>query len=286
MQAAIIRREGPLVFCGDSYMAGDHAGLMEGARRSGLRAADAGGARVIAELERAVGADHVMTDPAQVASYACDGLTGHPVTPKAVVLPATTEEVAAARPHSRRGAGVPFVARGAGTDSGGALPVADGVVIGLQRLRAVLRVDIENERINGPAELRYSGQAFELPVPGPERPDPDELATGFAEEHERRYGYRDPDAPVELVNIRVAVAVAGPSPSRGRRPRERSSAALAARASAASGPRRRVLRGEPEAGVEAEGPCIFELPEATLVLPPGWRARVDDRGTIVAERAG
>jgi N-methylhydantoinase A/oxoprolinase/acetone carboxylase beta subunit len=45
-----------------------------------------------------------------------------------------------------------------------------------------------------------------------------------------------------------------------------------------------VLRGEPEAGAEADGPCIFELPEATLVLPPGWRARVDERGTIAAER--
>ena len=43
-----------------------------------------------------------------------------------------------------------------------------------------------------------------------------------------------------------------------------------------------VLRGEPPAGTEAAGPVVFELPEATLVLPPGWRARVDDRGTIVA----
>ena len=45
----------------------------------------------------------------------------------------------------------------------------------------------------------------------------------------------------------------------------------------------RVLRGEPGAGFEAEGPCVFELPEATLVLPPGWTASVDDAGTISAE---
>jgi FAD/FMN-containing dehydrogenase len=50
---------------------------------------------VISELTRAVGAEHVMTDPAQMASYACDGLTGYRVTPQAVVLPATTDEVAA-----------------------------------------------------------------------------------------------------------------------------------------------------------------------------------------------
>jgi hypothetical protein len=46
-----------------------------------------------------------------------------------------------------------------------------------------------------------------------------------------------------------------------------------------------VLRGEPAEGVSAEGPCIFELPEATLVLPPGWRAHTDRLGTIVAELA-
>src|SRR3954468_16542701 len=61
-------------------------------------------------------------------------------------------------------------------------------------------------------ELRYRGQAFELPVAGSQHPDPSELATGFADEHERRYGYRDPDSPVELVNIRVALTVPGPSP--------------------------------------------------------------------------
>ena len=45
----------------------------------------------------------------------------------------------------------------------------------------------------------------------------------------------------------------------------------------------RVFRGEPEAGFEAAGPCVFELPEATLVLPPGWSASVDESGTVQAE---
>ena len=51
-----------------------------------------------------------------------------------------------------------------------------------------------------------------------------------------------------------------------------------------------MLRGEPEAGTAAAGPCVFELPEATLVLPPGWRAEVDgaghDRGGARAMSAG
>ena len=45
-----------------------------------------------------------------------------------------------------------------------------------------------------------------------------------------------------------------------------------------------MLRGEPPAGLEAEGPAIFELPESTLVLPPGWRARVDEAGSVLAAR--
>jgi N-methylhydantoinase A/oxoprolinase/acetone carboxylase beta subunit len=44
-----------------------------------------------------------------------------------------------------------------------------------------------------------------------------------------------------------------------------------------------VLRGEPAAGTEAEGPVVFELPDATFVVPPGWSSRVDESGTILAD---
>ena len=43
-----------------------------------------------------------------------------------------------------------------------------------------------------------------------------------------------------------------------------------------------VLRGEPAAGTEIDGPVVFELPEATFVLPPRWTASVDRHGTIIA----
>jgi N-methylhydantoinase A len=150
-------------------------------------------------------------------------------------------------------------------------------------LRDRLAAGLEQPNVEVVYGLRYAGQSFELPVAGPEDPDPDDLAERFAAEHERRYGYRDPDSPVELVNIRVALAVPGPSPQ----PEAASGGTLE------RGERRArfdgewlgatVLRGEPEAGTQASGPCIFELPEATLVLPPGWGADVDERGTIVAE---
>jgi N-methylhydantoinase A len=133
-------------------------------------------------------------------------------------------------------------------------------------------------------ELRYRGQAFELPVPGPPRPDPDRLAEDFARQHESRYGYRDPEGRLELVTIRVAAVEAGPEP----RPRAASGGELAegereARFDGAWAPTR-ILRGEPGAGFAAEGPCVFELPEATLVLPPGWSASVGEAGTITAVR--
>ncbi|MFC0498981.1 FAD-binding protein [Streptomyces mutabilis] len=66
--------------------------------------------------------------------------------PTLVALPASAAEVAAVVAVCAH-RGIPFVARGAGTGlSGGALPVADGVVISLQRLRRVLEVDPANRR--------------------------------------------------------------------------------------------------------------------------------------------
>jgi N-methylhydantoinase A len=131
-------------------------------------------------------------------------------------------------------------------------------------------------------ELRYRGQAFELPVPGPARPDPARLAEDFASEHESRYGYRDPEGELELVTIRVAAFEPGPEPH----PRAAGDGNLTEgeRDARFGGEwiRTRVLRGEPEDGFAADGPCVFELPEATLVLPPGWRASVDESGTVTA----
>src|SRR3954454_12457964 len=57
--------------------------------------------------------------------------------------------------------------------------------------------------------LRYSGQAFELTVPGELEPDPAELRSAFDRAHEERYGYADEEAELELVTVRVAVALPG-----------------------------------------------------------------------------
>jgi glycolate oxidase len=99
------------------------------------------------DIRAAVPERAVISEPEQLRTYECDGLTGHRVVPSLVVLPETTEQVQAVV-RACHAAAVPFVARGAGTGlSGGALPVAEGVVIGLSRMNRILRVDLESERV-------------------------------------------------------------------------------------------------------------------------------------------
>jgi glycolate oxidase len=98
-------------------------------------------------LREAVGPEYLLTDAAQLATYDCDGLTGWRAQPAAVVLPVSATEVQAVV-SACTGAGVPFVARGAGTGlSGGALPVADGVVVALTRMNRIVEVDVESRRV-------------------------------------------------------------------------------------------------------------------------------------------
>jgi glycolate oxidase len=98
-------------------------------------------------VEQLLPADALVVEPEQLRTYECDALTGHRAVPDLVVLPRSAEEVQGvvrlcAAHH------VPFVARGAGTGlSGGALPVADGVVLSLARMHRVLEVDVDAGRV-------------------------------------------------------------------------------------------------------------------------------------------
>ena len=88
-------------------------------------------------------ADQLISGAEQLRTYECDGLTGRRVVPALVVLPEDAAQVAAVVRvcHDR---GIPFVARGAGSGlSGGALPVAEGIVISLARMTAVVEVDVD-----------------------------------------------------------------------------------------------------------------------------------------------
>jgi len=96
---------------------------------------------LIRELERRFPPDRLLQRPAQTAPYESDALTAFRARPAAVMLAETQEEVIQVVRLCHRYA-VPFVARGSGTSlSGGSLPVEDGIVIALNRLNRILRLD-------------------------------------------------------------------------------------------------------------------------------------------------
>src|SRR6266849_4926137 len=99
---------------------------------------------VLDQLAAAVGPRYCIADDSEIRTYESDGLTSFRAIAGAVVLPNSTEEVAAVVKIAKA-AGIPIVPRGAGTGlSGGALPIPGSIVIPLTRMRRFLEVDPEN----------------------------------------------------------------------------------------------------------------------------------------------
>jgi N-methylhydantoinase A len=96
----------------------------------------------------------------------------------------------------------------------------------------------------GEADLRYTGQSFELTVPLGS-----DLAGAFHRAHEERYGYADRSRPIELVAVRTAEVRSGPTIERSTTPR-----------------------------TEVTGPDVLELAGATCWLPQGWVGVRDGNG--------
>ena len=100
--------------------------------------------RLIGELGAIVPPDNLVTDEAGLKTYECDGLSAYRELPLAVVLPETTGEVARILELCRRHS-VKVVPRGSGTGlSGGALPLKDGVLLGLGKFNRILDIDYAN----------------------------------------------------------------------------------------------------------------------------------------------
>ena len=83
----------------------------------------------------------LLTRDVELLPYESDALTAFQTKPAAAVLPENEEEIIAAVRLCHEHA-VPFVARGSGTSlSGGSLPIADGLIIGLNRLNRIKKLD-------------------------------------------------------------------------------------------------------------------------------------------------
>src|SRR6202167_6090576 len=99
---------------------------------------------IIAGLAARLPVEAVIAEPLRLKPYETDGLPAYRQLPLAVVLPDTTEQVAAIMRFCHA-EGVRVVPRGAGTSlSGGALPMADAVVIGLMRMNRILDIDYDD----------------------------------------------------------------------------------------------------------------------------------------------
>lgn len=99
---------------------------------------------IYTSLSRLVGKSNVIGDDAGLRVYETDGLSVYRQKPLAVVLPQTTEHVAALLKYCEAEK-LKLVPRGAGTSlSGGAIPVENGIVIGLSKMNKILEVDLDN----------------------------------------------------------------------------------------------------------------------------------------------
>ena len=138
------------------------------------------------------------------------------------------------------------------------------------------------------ADMRYAGQAFELTLPvAAGTPDIGRMIADFGAEHQRTYGHRSDDDPVELVAVKVvARAVA-------KGPRSYDPAAVIEISGSVEEGVRKAYFGAEYGSVETpvvsrgtligrivEGPLIVEEYDATCIVPPGSRATLDDLGNI------
>ena len=135
-------------------------------------------------------------------------------------------------------------------------------------------------------DVRYSGQAYEITVPATEN-----YRGEFDARHHRRYGYANPQRAIEVVNLRVIATGITAKPTLARMPMRGAVTPEPARIGSAQFGGKRIetafYRWQDLApGSIADGPAVVAGAQATAVLPPGTRFRIDDFGNLIAVRAG
>jgi len=142
--------------------------------------------------------------------------------------------------------------------------------------------------------MRYAGQSYELPVQAPfsmssgraPRFNARSLCAAFHAAHLQRYGHADPNRPVECVSVRVRVTLP-PPPVRLTPDFEDGDPHAGTTAVWCEGRRRRaavLLRARLRPGQRYHGPAVVAQMDATTLIPPGWRATVDEMANLVLER--
>jgi len=159
----------------------------------------------------------------------------------------------------------------------------DGLAAAFAELEAVATADLDGPSTQRLADLRYAGQSFELTVSGS---TVEELVRAFHAEHERRYGHRIDDEPVEIVNIRLVATVPGASPDL-HEPDERGDAVAGRRTVFTDSAAVQALvldRAAMGRGSRVKGVAVVEFAESTCLVRSGWSGAVDEVGTLVLTR--
>jgi N-methylhydantoinase A len=147
----------------------------------------------------------------------------------------------------------------------------------------------DSVRLRYGADLRYSGQQNEVSVTLDADPraarDTGGIRAAFERAYHAQYGVNPSHVPIEVVSWRVTAEGAAPDGSAMTRPPERAGAAKGKRAIGLwpdAGAVPVYDRAALAAGQAIAGPGIVEERETTAVLPPGWTARVDAIGCLIA----
>jgi N-methylhydantoinase A len=162
-------------------------------------------------------------------------------------------------------------------------PLAEQALTGMGK-EGVPAGDIRVERF---LDMRYRGQSYEITVPY----DGD-FEREFHREHQRMYGYQDPERETEIVNVRVrAVGTVGKPvfPERELSGEDPSAAFLESRILVGNGEEREadVYRRDGLApGNLVTGPAIVVEFSSTVYIASGWECRVDRRGNLFLEPLG
>ena len=164
----------------------------------------------------------------------------------------------------------------------------------LEDLLAKEGYDLGDVSIRRYADMRYSGQAYELTVATDTAPsgriEPEVMAESFAAEHERTYGHRGGTDPVECVNLRVVGRVTSGASATF----ESFSTMKSVGGATSKPPGNRSAYFGPEWGLQdtpvlarsalaerpVSGPLIIEEYDATCVIPPRCHATLDSWGNI------
>jgi N-methylhydantoinase A len=148
-------------------------------------------------------------------------------------------------------------------------------------------------RFERSVDARYARQSYELLIPAPSRPiDPSaikKLAESFHDRHLQTYGHDNRSEPVQIVSVRVAAIGTIPplkirdAPGRPGTDAAKSNRQLWFRE---TGPTDATIydRRRMSPGLVARGPAVIESLESTILVPPGWQARMNEDGFVLLTR--